>query len=206
MVYVDDLLVFGSKQQIMREKKELARNFEMCDLGKVRWFLVMEITCDWVACTITIDQQQYIWRILEHFRLENSWSVSTPMAVNIKLPKLETPEVDQCLYQLMVSSLMYAVIGTWPDIMFAIHYLSQFSVAPSSEHIMALKCIYWYLNGTQDLGMTFHGNQIGEDIIGFMDLDWASVGRKMVRCVSCLWRLVSVIGIQCYYCRMRIPS
>ncbi len=98
MVYVDDLLVFGSKQWIVREKKELAGNFEMHDLGEVRWFLMMEITCDRVAHTITIDQWQYIQKILEHFRLENSWSVSTLMAVNIKLPKLETPEVDQCLY------------------------------------------------------------------------------------------------------------
>src|SRR5258708_7727748 len=95
------------------------------------------------------------------------------MAINIKLPKLETPEVDQCLYQSMLSSLMYAVIGTWPDIMFAVHYLSQFSVAPSSEHITALKCIYQYLNGTWDLRMTFHGNWIRDDIIRFMDSDWA---------------------------------
>src|SRR5258707_10694072 len=34
----------------------------------------------------------------------------------------------------------------------------------------------------------------------------SGVGRKMVRCVSHLWRLVSVIGIHCYYRRMRIPS
>src|SRR5258707_6029036 len=32
------------------------------------------------------------------------------------------------------------------------------------------------------------------------------VGRKMVRCVSHLWRLVLVIGIHRYYCRSRIPS
>src|SRR5258708_978685 len=32
------------------------------------------------------------------------------------------------------------------------------------------------------------------------------VGRTMVRCISHLWRLVSVIGIHCYYFRMRIPS
>src|SRR5258708_25931241 len=32
------------------------------------------------------------------------------------------------------------------------------------------------------------------------------VGRKMVRCISHLWRLVSVIGICRYYRRSRIPS
>ncbi len=183
VVYVDDLLVFGTKQRIAKEKKELARNFEMHDLGKARWFLAMEITCDRVARTITIGQQQYIWKILERFGLENSWSVSTPMAINIKLPKLETPEVDQHLYQLMLSSLMYAVIGTQPDIMFTMHYLSQFLVAPGLEHIAALKCIYQYLNGTRDLRMTFHGNQIRDNIIGFMDSDWAGNANS--------WRSVS---------------
>ena len=96
------------------------------------------------------------------------------MAVNINLPKLETPEVDQCLYQLMLGSLMYVVIRTQPNIMFAVHYyLLQFLVAPSLEHIMALKCVYWYLNGMQDLRITYHGNWIGDDIVSFTDLDWA---------------------------------
>src|SRR5258708_22281585 len=99
VVYVDNLLVFGTKQRIVKEKKELARNFEMHDLGKARWFLAMEITCDRVARTITIDQWQYIQKILERFGLEYMQSVSMLMAVNIQLPKLETLEVDQHLYQ-----------------------------------------------------------------------------------------------------------
>ncbi len=65
----------------MREKKELAGNFEMRDLGEARWFLTMEITHDQVAHMITIDQRQYIWKILEHFRLENVQSVTTLMAI-----------------------------------------------------------------------------------------------------------------------------
>src|SRR5258708_36643691 len=146
----------------------------MCDLGKASWFLTMEITHDWVAHMITMDQWHYIWKILEHFGLENVWSVTTLMAINIKLPKKETPEVDQHLYQSMLRSLMYVAIRTQPDIMFTVHYLSQFSVAPSLEHLMALKHVYWYLNGMQDLGITYHGNWIGDNIIRFTDSDWAS--------------------------------
>src|SRR5258708_29398243 len=37
-------------------------------------------------------------------------------------------------------------------------------------------------------------------------LSEGGVGRKMVQCISCLWRLVLVIGIHHYYHRMRIPS
>ncbi len=80
------------------------------------------------------------------------------MTANLKLPKLEAPAIDQRLYQSMLGSLMYVAIGTQPDIMFAIHYLSQHSIAPGEEHLMAMKHVYQYLNGTPDLGLTYHGN------------------------------------------------
>src|SRR5260221_1634266 len=130
------------KERIACKKKEVAGIFEMRDLGEVHWFLAMEITCDQIAQTITIDQWQYIWKILECFGIENVWSVSTPMAANINLPKLEVPEVDQHLYQSMLRSLMYTVIGTCPDIMFAVHHLSQFLATPRLEHLVAMKCVY----------------------------------------------------------------
>ncbi len=95
------------------------------------------------------------------------------MAANIKLPKLEVLEVDQHLYQSMLRSLMYAVIGTHPDIMFTVHHLSQFSATPGLEHLVAMKHVYWYLSGTQNLRITYHGNWISDELIGFTDLDWA---------------------------------
>src|SRR5260370_37914553 len=97
---------------------------------------------------ITINQSQYIGKILGHFELGNAHAVSTPMASNIKLPKLEAPEIDQCLYQSMLGSLMYAATGTRPDIMFTVHYLSQFSIALGSDHLITMKRVYRYLNGT----------------------------------------------------------
>ncbi len=72
VIYVDDLLLFAPKKQLACAKMELARKYEMCDLGEAHWFLMMEITCDWVAWTITIDQWQYIWKILGHFGLSNA--------------------------------------------------------------------------------------------------------------------------------------
>ena len=83
----------------------------MCNLGEAQWFLMMEITCDQTAWTISIDQCQYIWKILRHFKLDNAQPVSTLMAANLKLPKLESPEVDQHLYQSMLGSLTYVAIG-----------------------------------------------------------------------------------------------
>ena len=105
------------------------------------------------------------------------------MKANIKLPKLEAPEVDQRLYQSMLGSLMYAATRTRPDIMFAVHHLSQFSIAPGTEHLIAMQHIYRYLNGTWNLRIIYHGNRIGENLMGFSDSDWAGDSNS--------WRSVS---------------
>ena len=73
------------------------------------------------------------------------------MAANLKLPKLEGPSVN-------LGSLMYMAIRTQPNIMYAIHYLSQHSIAPRELHLNAMKCVYCYLIGTQDLGLVFHSD------------------------------------------------
>src|SRR5258708_6343050 len=95
------------------------------------------------------------------------------MATNLKLPKMESPTIDQCVYQSMLGSLMYTAIGTQPDIMFAIHYLSQHSIAPGEKHLNTMKHIYHYLNGTSDLGLLFYGNQFNCDLVSFSNSDWA---------------------------------
>src|SRR5258708_23907463 len=145
----------------------------MRDLGEAHWFLAMEITRDRVARTISIDQCQYIRKILRCFGLDKVQPVSTPMAANLKLPKMESLSINQRLYQSMLGSLMYAVIGTRPNIMFTIHYLSQHSIAPGEQHLNAMKCVYHYLNGTPDLGLLFYRNQLNCNLVSFSDSDWA---------------------------------
>ncbi len=72
VVYVDDLLLFAPKSRLAQVKADIAGKYEMRDLGKAHWFLTMEITHDWVAQTISIDQCQYIQKILGHFRLDKA--------------------------------------------------------------------------------------------------------------------------------------
>src|SRR5260370_38212226 len=95
------------------------------------------------------------------------------MATNLKLPKLENLEVDQHLYQSMLGSLMYTAIGMHPDIMYAVHFLSQHSITPGPEHLNAIKHMYHYLIGTLDLGLIFFRNQLKHGLVSFSNLDWA---------------------------------
>src|ERR1700677_4013623 len=73
----------------------------------------------------------------------------------------------------MLGSLMYAAVGTRPDIMYAIHYLSQHSIAPGLEHLNAMKRVYCYLNGTSELGLWYHRKCLNQDLTGYSDSDWA---------------------------------
>ena len=36
-----------------------------------------------------------------------------------------------------------------------------------------MKQVYWYLNGTTDLGLCYHGKLLDNDLTGFSDSDWA---------------------------------
>jgi hypothetical protein len=145
----------------------------MRDMGEVHWFLAMEITRDRAAKTITINQRQYLSKILKRFRMEKAHPMSTPMAANLKLPKLEVATIDRHLFQSMLGSLMYAAVGTRPDIAFATHYLAQHTISPGKKHLEALKRVFRYLKGTQDLGLVYDGKQFGEGLSGFSDSDWA---------------------------------
>ena len=51
---------------------------------------------------------------------------------------------------LTVGSLMYAVIGTQPDIAYAVSYLARFMANPGHAHWEAVKCVIRYLKGTKD--------------------------------------------------------
>jgi len=64
------------------------------------------------------------------------------------------------------------MLGTHPDITFAVIKLSQFSANPSKEHFEQAKYICHYLAGTQDYTIVFDGNT-NEGLIAHSDSDWA---------------------------------
>jgi len=61
------------------------------------------------------------------------------------------------MYQSMIGSLMYAMSATRPDITYAIGVLSRYNHDPSNEHMIALKLVFWYLNGTKDWRLRYGG-------------------------------------------------
>ena len=76
-------------------------------------------------------------------------------------------------YQSIIGSLLYIMLGTCPDITYAVTKLAQFSTNPSHEHMEKAKYICRYLNSTADYALVFDGSS-GEGVIGYTDSDWAA--------------------------------
>ena len=85
-------------------KSEMIKEFEMKDLGLMRYFLGIEvIQCD---KGIFISQSKYIKDLLKRFKMMNCNPVSTPIATGTKLSKEEKGlNVDPTMFKRLVGSL-----------------------------------------------------------------------------------------------------
>jgi hypothetical protein len=93
------------------------------------------------------------------------------MAMKIHKRKPDKETCDPTIYQLMIGSLMCVMTATWPDIPFAIRFLSQYNHDASNELMVALKRVFRYLNSTKDWPLHFGG----EGALGcYVDLDYAA--------------------------------
>jgi len=77
------------------------------------------------------------------------------------------------LYHEAIGSLMYATLGTRPDIAFVVQTVSRFSMKPRSTHWEAVKQIFRYLKGTMDLWLTYGISKM--DLTGYADADGSMV-------------------------------
>ena len=82
------------------------------------------------------------------------------------------PELQR-RYQMVIGSLLYLMIGTRPDIAFAVTKLAQFAARPSEEHFDKALYICRYLRGTSKYCLTYDGTS-GQGLIACTDSDWAS--------------------------------
>ena len=117
--YVDDILISSSSEKLMQDSKNILMNkFKIKDLGKLKYFLGIEVKDD--HDSIFIGQQAYINRILSEFDMQNCNSVSTPVdksQVNSCTTKesIDANEViDQKYYQKAIGSLLYLSTKTRP--------------------------------------------------------------------------------------------
>ena len=143
-VYVDDLLVTGSKiANILEFKKQISKEFDMSDMGKLSYYLGLEVeqTRDFVELRQTV----YAKKLLEKIGMLECNPSRYPMEPKIKLDKdIAGKPVDPTEFKSIVGGLRY-LVHTRPDISYAIGVISRYMERPMTLHMNAVKRILRYV-------------------------------------------------------------
>ena len=166
-VYVDDLLVTGAcLQSIMDFKQEMRSKFEMSDLGKLTYYLGIEV-CQRKG-SIVLSQDKYARKILEETSMKDCNLTHIPMDLNVRLSKsTQERSINETEYRRSIGCLRY-LLHTRPDLSFSVGVLSRYMQDPKESHGAALKQVLRYLRGTTSLGLQF-GVSKSQELIGFSD-------------------------------------
>ncbi|XP_071580823.1 uncharacterized protein [Temnothorax nylanderi] len=111
--------------------------------------------------------------------MDDCQTYKTPIDLGVKLSKCDSPhsnverdEIKGVPYKQLVGSLMYLALATWPDILYAVTKLLQFSSNPGRAHWLQANRVLRYLAATKDIGLEYSCG--ANEIEIFSDADWAS--------------------------------
>ncbi|GKA00600.1 retrovirus-related pol polyprotein from transposon TNT 1-94 [Tanacetum coccineum] len=143
-IYVDDLIFTRNDQKIIIEfKASMMQEFDMTDLGKMRYFLGIEVRQN--EAGIFICQKRYAQEELERFAMDKCNLVQTLIVPGCQLTRDETGvSVGNTRYKQLIGSLMY-LTNTQPDIMFVVSLLSRYMERPAKVHMLAAKRVLRYI-------------------------------------------------------------
>lgn len=153
LVYVDDLLITGENSQMIDETQStLHQHFKMTDLGKLRYFLGIEVMQS--KDDLLLNQKKYALQLITDTGLSGAKPISTPIEFNQKFTSLDfdqhmgntsDPELDDVTaYHKLIGKLLYLTI-TRPGICFGVQVLSQFMQHPKVSNWDAALRIVKYI-------------------------------------------------------------
>ena len=157
-LYVDDLLIFSSLPQALKQiKKQLYDKLKMKNMGLAFFILKIRIKRNADRTQLALDQSIYIRKFLHDYDMRDALSINISIDGFHALTsaKSNEPRIDQRKYQKRIDSLMYAMIETRSDIAYAIGKLSQYCQNPSMRHRTALDRVLRYLKRTVDLALLY---------------------------------------------------
>jgi hypothetical protein len=174
LLYVHNLVIHNSPEHEKDAediREALKVEYKMMDLGQARTFCGINI--EQTQNHIRIHQQGYSDQILARFNMMNAIDASTPLYYNVDLYRTDVNDkgVDVKEYPRTVGSLVYASLGTRPDISFTVMTLSWFNRNPNKMHLIAAKRVLRYLKCTRNPKLTFEALGKSINLYGFMDSD-----------------------------------
>ena len=172
LIYVDDLVLASNDMQLLTKfKTYLGECFRMKDLGKLKYFLGIEVAR--AADGIFLSQRKYALDIIKDCGLLGAKPVSIPVEQNHHLAADKGPLFsDPKKYRRLVGRLVYLAV-TRPELCYAIHLLSQFMKAPTVAQWEAALRVVRFLKGCPGQGILLRSDSSLELSV-YVDADWST--------------------------------
>jgi len=176
LFWVDDIIIGSNNLDLISTTKQLLnKEFNMDDRGEINWFLGIDFTRLENGC-YQISQKRYAESILKRFKMDNCKAATTPAVKGLTLEKATDEEHQTFLqqnfpYRQAIGSLIYLMTGTRPDISWIVSKLSQFLDKPGPTHVIAVKRLLRYIQGTKHYTITY--SPTNGQLVGYVDSDWA---------------------------------
>ena len=183
--YVDDLILLCTSRPMLDAfKRRIAADFKMTDMGAMTWCLGMEIVRDRIAGIIRVSQKKYLREVLasHDMRPGMTRSCATPAEVKMRFTADSAPstkgerrwsETNLKSYRQIVGQLIYAMIGTRPDIAWSVGQCARFFSGPAQCHMVAAKRILRFIASTFNRDLIYRRDHPLGGLLGFCDADWA---------------------------------
>lgn len=165
------MIVTGNNDnEIEKLRNYLAKEFDMKDLGALKYFLGIEVSRSKKG--IFLSQRKYALDLLTETGYFACKPIDTPIEVNhgLTISPNQVP-TNKERYQRIVGKLIY-LTHTRPDLAYAVGVVSQFMHNPSDCHMNAVNRILAYLKSSPGKGVILRKN--GHlDIVAYTDSDFA---------------------------------
>ncbi|XP_020417872.1 uncharacterized protein LOC109948621 [Prunus persica] len=189
IVCVDDIVVTGNDTgEQLKLQKYLSPEFEMKDLGDLKYFLGIEVARSTTG--IFLSQQKYVLDLFTETGMLGCKPVDTPIEMYHKLCEdMDQEPSNKEQYQCLVGRLIY-LAHTKPDIAYDVSVVSQFMHSPSVSHRNAVDRILIYLKAGPGKGLTVSRNRDLE-VVGYTDADWVAplLTDTLLQVTSLLWEV-----------------
>lgn len=177
LLYVDDIIVTSDDQELLNHMRdELKCTFKIKDKGNLKYFLGIEINYDKDKGHLKLSQQRYTEKLLEKFNMINCKPSLVPLDPNFTFVPTENKNIIcEKPYRELLGSLMYLMLGTRPDLCFAVNYFCRYQNNFNDELWFQLKNVLRYLRGTVNFGLVYTRQcQLDQfKLTCFVDSDWA---------------------------------
>lgn len=149
------IIISNDEEQADRLKRRLFREFEMKDIGNLKYFLGIEVLRSNKG--IFTNPRKYIMDLSAKTGLVDYKPAKPPIMMNHGLRIIKAGQFHKERYHKLVGKLIY-LAHTRPDISYVVGVVNRFMHKPQVKHLDAILRILKYINGKTGRGLRYRNN------------------------------------------------